>query len=740
MTDIRNLESIFIVLMNLCGIWLVWQVFRANKKEWLNIWFICMSFSVIMWVDCVFLGNSTSDPFLATILYRVNYMFVALFSIFLYQFMMWFFGENGKHRVWDASVTWIGIIFALISVFTDWVVYEARIMEKGVDIVQKLPGDIFNLYALIVSTLIFVYAVAKMKNLSEERQARARYFLIGIFLFFVFNDYFNLYLPYVCNDYEYSRLGDYSALALFIFTAYPMTKDNLMKMKTFLAWAIIIFMSAVLSIDALYITEDGSIKIIKIVILVAFLYCGRELTRSMKKENEAMENIRKTNMMLAERNKDLNILLNTSNIVAQDLDLRRIAQDIVDIVPKKLKYLGYRAAIIFLWDAETDELYVYAISNSEIIHRLVRGAGISMKDFRETISGKDDLMIRSIRSKKTCVTGDVADIFKNFVDSEKLLMLKAVSRAKSVTSIPLMSSGQVMGSIVFSNDNDPQHITNRSKGIVHAFASYIGPLIENAKLYEKANEQNIELSRLNKDLKNTNRHLQELLEIKNDFLHVTSHQLRTPLTVIRGMVCMWLDGDFDNMSDKMRKEMLRRIFISTERLNNITNDMLDALELEGGLLRLEIKKVPVMDMVNEAITAVRSDFEKKNLYIRLKQDNDISDVDAEREYLTQAFVNILDNACIYTEKGGVEIGVKNVGRNVEITISDTGIGIDANEMEQLFQKFYRGERAKVINASESGLGLFIARKILDEHKGHIEVKSEGAGKGATIMVSLPKAA
>ncbi len=137
------------------------------------------------------------------------------------------------------------------------------------------------------------------------------------------------------------------------------------------------------------------------------------------------------------------------------------------------------------------------------------------------------------------------------------------------------------------------------------FSSHIGSTIENARLYEQTNNQMKELAKLNETLETKNENMKELMEMKNEFLHITSHQLRTPLTAIRGMLSMWVEGDYDNMTEEKKEEILKRIYLSAERLNNITNDMLDALELEGEMLKLQLNPVSIETIVQETIDTLK---------------------------------------------------------------------------------------------------------------------------------------
>ena len=424
--------------------------------------------------------------------------------------------------------------------------------------------------------------------------------------------------------------------------------------------------------------------------------------------------------------------------VGRELDSRKISQDIVDSIPESLKPLGCNIGVIVLYSLKKDCVYVYAVTDSALTRKAELEMGVSVKSFREHLSESNDLIIKTIKNKKIYVGSRLEDFFGGFLDQGGNKKLQKVVGAKSFVSVPLFANGQVVGAIVFAGEKSADSVTKRNKDILKAFSSHIGAAIENAMLYEKTDSQMKELSKLNRSLKKANIKLKELLEVKNEFLHITSHQLRTPLTAIRGMIAMWIDGDFDKFSKTRRAEMLQRIYNSTERLNNLTNDMLDALELEGGVLQFEFKKVSVVDMIKDTVATLDQEYKEKKLYLKFEEPvGKIPAIEAEPNYMAQVFMNLIDNACKYTKEGGTKIKVARSGDYVNVFIEDTGVGIKDEDQERIFEKFTRGENAIIENASGSGLGLFIVRKIVNEHNGKIKLTKGAGGKGTLFKVSLP---
>lgn len=249
---------------------------------------------------------------------------------------------------------------------------------------------------------------------------------------------------------------------------------------------------------------------------------------------------------------------------------------------------------------------------------------------------------------------------------------------------------------------------------------------------------NVKLEGLAVNLKEANTHLKELMEIKTEFLHIASHQLRTPLTSMRGLLEMQAHGDFEKLTEEKRKAIQKDMLSGVNQLNNIVNDLLDAMELEGGNLNFKLEQIQAEDVIEEAIKTLKFNYEKKGLKLIFeKPANPMPKMECDAEYLRQVFLNIIDNAEKYTREGGTTIRIAKKAKNIEVTFTDTGIGIDPEERSKLFGKFVRGSRSQNIHTDGTGLGLFIIKKIVEEHHGRVLLESEGVGKGTTFRVILP---
>ncbi|MCK5413233.1 MAG: hypothetical protein KAI57_02550 [Candidatus Pacebacteria bacterium] len=745
-------NNFILLLIIFFGVFFAYWVYSAKKEEKTNRIFSFFIILILFWITFYHLASfGIYGNELSISIYKASAAFVFLFFIVYYYFIIWFLKRGYIFEIIGKLVLLYGFVFSVITVFTDYVV-----VDIGFNALVNYPifsdfGFIaFYGYTICLTMLLNIILIRDYFYANKNKKIQIQYFLIGFLFFAIMNFIFNIILPVFFDNYFLYQVGNYSVIILILFSTYAITKHELMGVKTLVTQTLIVIMSIILLVDVVILSTDDFMRMLKIGILVTFLYFSRELVMSVKKEKRVATKLEKanekikhyvdkledTNKNLGERNEDLKALLDVSSVVIENMESKKIAQGIVDIIPKSLGHLGNKGGVFFVYNRETKIIYPYALTKSIVIQKAEKFLTKSPESHKVSINDIDNLVTQTIIKKKIFTGKKLENFIAPTVNKAICKIIQKSTKSKSFVSVPLYSRGNVIGALLFIGTKIEKNITERDKNILFMFSSHIGNAVENARLYEQTSRQIKELAKLNNDLGGANSRLKELLEMKNEFLHITSHQLRTPLTAIRGMVSMWAEGDFDSLSEKEKKNMVKRILVSTDRLNNITNDMLDALELEGGFLKFQFKSVSLKNILKETINTLKPNFDEKGIYLRLSFDSKIINVEVEPNYIRQVFMNTIDNACKYTKKGGVDINVKNNKGYFEITIKDTGVGINKIDQKRIFEKFTRGRNAAIENASGSGLGLFIARKIIKDHGGRIEISSDGLNKGTAIKIFL----
>ncbi|MDD5145441.1 MAG: HAMP domain-containing sensor histidine kinase [Candidatus Pacebacteria bacterium] len=238
-----------------------------------------------------------------------------------------------------------------------------------------------------------------------------------------------------------------------------------------------------------------------------------------------------------------------------------------------------------------------------------------------------------------------------------------------------------------------------------------------------------------KELRVAYEELQKLDQAKSEFISITSHQLRTPLTAIKGYVSMILDGNYGEVSNKISAK-LKNVYQSNERLIKLINNLLSVSRIETGKMELNLQKINLDHIISEAYDVLIQEAKKKKIYLKWEK-NPTPDIMIDEDKIRQVLINVLDNAVKYTETGGVTIKTKKTNNSVLVEISDTGVGLIKEEKDKLFQSFSRGSAGSRFHTEGIGIGLYIAKKFVDLHQGKIWAESEGKDNGSAFYIELP---
>ena len=252
-------------------------------------------------------------------------------------------------------------------------------------------------------------------------------------------------------------------------------------------------------------------------------------------------------------------------------------------------------------------------------------------------------------------------------------------------------------------------------------------------LEEKVKERTHELLVANTDLK-------RLDQTKTEFMSIASHQLRTPLTVIKGYVSLALDGTLGVISQPV-KESLAKAAFSTEKLIKLVNEFLNLSRMEAG--KIEYKMVPnnLSFIIRGVMDELKSEALQKAITLTLEPKKDIEQFIFDGDKMREVITNLVDNAVKYSLNGAIcirqEIVTQDRKQFVRISVKDNGMGIAKKDISRLFTKFVRSAQAKEIDANGLGLGLFFVKKVVEDHGGKAWAESEGLGKGSTFFIEIP---
>lgn len=256
------------------------------------------------------------------------------------------------------------------------------------------------------------------------------------------------------------------------------------------------------------------------------------------------------------------------------------------------------------------------------------------------------------------------------------------------------------------------------------------------KSVRKEVEQREKLEKLTAELQVANERLKQLDEAKTEFLSITSHQLRTPLSAIKGYLSMLQEGDFGKMTKK-QTDIVGILLRNSERLIRLINIFLNISRIESGRLKINKSLNDINRLLDDIIKSLAIEAGTKHIKVEFKE-SDVPLFQYDNDKIADVLINLIDNAIKYTPIGGwVRVSVKNMDKYILVKVQDNGKGIGYEELDQLFQKFKRGKDINRVDTSGVGLGLYIAKKIIEGHGGNIWAESEGENKGTAFKFTLP---
>ncbi len=265
---------------------------------------------------------------------------------------------------------------------------------------------------------------------------------------------------------------------------------------------------------------------------------------------------------------------------------------------------------------------------------------------------------------------------------------------------------------------------------------------ENALRFEEIEKFNITLQDkvdvATNRLQKSNDKLQALDETKDEFISMASHQLRTPLTSVKGYLSMVLEGDAGEITEMQRK-LLDQAFVSSQRMVYLIADLLNVSRLRTGKFVIEPVPTNLAEVIEGEVKQLRDTAKSRGLTLTYDKPKTFPVVSLDETKIRQVIMNFMDNAIYYTPSGGhIKVELKDTGKTIEFTVQDDGMGVPPHERHHLFTKFYRAENAKKARPDGTGLGLFMSKKVIIAQKGTLIFHSE-EGKGSTFGFSFEKA-
>lgn len=637
--------------------------------------------------------------------------------------------------------TYFKILFLLPGLFFSIAAYIDGFLVKNIHELTFLGyrgelGPLFIVFSVYLAVyLIFFGALLYF----TQRQAlstfklQLRYALFGLVSYGSLGILFSLVLPTFFNNYSFTLLDAPSSILFVAFTAYAITRYRFLDIRIVILRSIT-FGVIVLTISAAFVALSATLgDILEPIVpirsdilvgllvgaLVAILY------DPMKKFLEAG-----TARFLYRKRYDPDKLLSEiTEITSSVLVLNKLLEAIAKTLGAAFN--PSKVAFALLNDKKKLNIaYVQGIDERQAAALAEAGQKVLFKEFQRS-EGKtivlDELVSRYEAGEYQPVDKDLMYALHN-IDISLIVPLYLKDNLNGVIALGAKKSGDLY--------------TQSDLNILEIISGQTAIAIENAQLYDELRKFNITLQqRINeatKDLRSANTRMRELDKTKSEFISIASHQLRTPLTVIKGYISMMREGSFGKISPKIL-DNLEKVYTANERLIGLVENLLDISRIESGRQQFTWDNVRVEDLATTVVEELAKNAKDKGLkLIFAKPKTSTPMILADKNKLHEVIMNFTDNAIKYTKSGKVHVSVTAEPKGyVTFSVKDTGMGIVKESLPYLFQKFSRGKDSFKVHTEGTGLGLFVARMIIEAHHGSLGVETGGPGKGSKFFFEVP---
>jgi signal transduction histidine kinase len=314
------------------------------------------------------------------------------------------------------------------------------------------------------------------------------------------------------------------------------------------------------------------------------------------------------------------------------------------------------------------------------------------------------------------------------------------SKDSVAVSLRLKTQRQLVGYVLFGDKRSGDIYSSQDIAMLTIVASELAIVIQNALRFEEIQQFNVTLQKkieeATRELRRANSRLREIDRAKDEFISMASHQLRTPLTAVKGYLSMVLEGDTGPVK-KDQREMIQRGFDGAQKMVYLIADMLNVSRLQTGKFVIENKPTKLADIVQSEVQQLQEQAQNRGVELTYQKPEDFPTLSLDENKIRQVVMNFIDNAIYYTPREGkIDVKLEATPEAVSYTVTDTGVGVPKSVQHHLFSKFYRADNAKKLRPDGTGLGLYMAKKVVIAQGGAIIFRST-EGKGSTFGFRFP---
>lgn len=423
-------------------------------------------------------------------------------------------------------------------------------------------------------------------------------------------------------------------------------------------------------------------------------------------------------------------LFNVSQAINASVRLDEVIQLIVQSAVELLDAAG--AAVYLLEQETTDDGSTNPKSERHFIARYALGLKQPFTVEPAQLPVDRSVAGRAVKSGKTQVVSDTEEDGEDMVFPALALAGKPL---RSLIAVPLVVGGQMLGVLSTYSDR-PYAFDQEAVQLVEGFGAVASTALHNANLYEEA-------QRGREAAEREQERLRELEQMKDEFLSTAAHELRTPLTTIvmsAGLALEQLQKlvELEKLDSRI-VDLVTLVVEGSQRMHSLVNDLLDLTRLEQGRATFNVEDLDLREVVSASVESVAPLFESEHQKLNVRLPETYCGIRGDRQRLEQVVINLLSNANKYSPPSTqVEIRAIRSGDECLVAVRDGGPGVPADERERIFDRFYRSSLHRTDRTASTGLGLPIARKVAEMHRGRVWVEPAPGG-GSIFTLALPRA-
>ena len=700
-------------------------VFFKNPKSKLNIVFALIAVTVTIWLFGTFMMFNSGTDKQAIFWDRFIYMGVVFVPALMYHFSIIFSNRRGRRKLLILSYI-LSCIFLILS-RTEYFVSDLFKYSWGVHTQAKFFHHVFlvNFFYFLALTLRNFYQYYRNKSLSGLEKARAKYVFFAFFILITVGS--TAYAPaYQIGIYPFSFA---SGLVFTIILAYAITRYRLMDVRFVFGRGAVYGLSLITIVAFAFLLmflgnqflTAVPFNIIAILVLIISVLLFQSIFRFFEKIASKFFYYTFYNYQ--------RVLTDLGRGLTQVLDLDKLSLLIVNTLIDTMKL--DRTVVLMREPGNGDYLIQKNIGfREENGISLVKDNYLTVwleKNQTPLVYEELSLMIHDTAQKK---------------EKEKMEKLRInMKRIEAAFCLPLLMEEKIIGMIVLGNKISGDPYSEQDIGLLTNLANQASVALQNAKLYQQVEDfsQNLQkkVDEQTGELRKAYEELKVLDKAKSEFISMASHQLRTPLSAIKGYISMLIEGSYGRIPEKAR-EKLSSVFQSNERLIKIVNELLNISKIELGKIEVEKSPAQLEELIRSCFEEMKIEAEKKRIKIIFEKPKvPLPQIKIDQLKIRQVILNLIDNAIRYTQKGKIELKTEKVGLAIRFSVRDTGEGLTEKEQKEIFTGFVRGSAGINYFIEGAGLGLYVAKKFLELHQGRIWAESKGKGKGSTFYIELP---